>query len=121
MDGYGAEAPAVSGDDSFVNDFSAERASDDHLDNVIERAFDQEQERVDWKQGERDVRDAEIARRNPTEDQLFESSVDAAQIRTDRREERYKRPEDERPADETAKPTEAPATERPEFERWAAG
>ena len=116
---YGAEAPAVSGEDSFVNDFSAERASDDHLHNEIERAFDQEQERVDWKQGERDVRDAEVARRNPTDDQLFESSVDAAQIRTDRRTDRFKRPEDEQPADETAKPTEAPATERAEFERWA--
>ena len=120
MDGYGAEAPAVSGDDSFVNDFSSERASDDHLENVISGEFDKAQEVADWKQGERDVRDAEIARRNPTEDQIFESSVDAAQIHADRREARYKRPEDEWTADETAKPPETPATERAEFERWAA-
>ena len=119
MDGYGAEAPAVSGDDSFANDFSAERASDDHLDSVITSTFDKAQEIADWKQGEHDVRDAEIARRNPTEDQLFESAVDAAQMRTDRRTDRFKSPEDERPADETAKPTEAPATERAEYERWA--
>ena len=119
MDGYGAEAAAVSGDDSFVNDFSAERASDDHLDNVITGAFDNAQEVADWKQGADDVRDAEIARRNPTDEQHFESAVDAAQILADRRESRDKRPEDEWTADETAQPTETPATERAEFERWA--
>ena len=59
----------------FVNDFSSERASDDHLDNVITGAFDNAQEEADWKQGQRDVRDAEIARRNPTDEQYFNAGA----------------------------------------------
>ena len=44
--GTAPRPPAVSGDDSFVNDFSAERASDDHLQgNDRSKAFDQEHAR----------------------------------------------------------------------------
>ena len=119
MDGYGAEAPAVSGDDSFVNDFSAERASDDHLDNVIAASSTGRRKRPT---GNRASAMSETPRsRAATRPRIRSSSRPSMPHRSAPTgvQTASSVPRTIWPADETARPTETPATERAEFERWA--